>query len=227
MAGECGIRILVIEDDAALARGVVSALRAAGYAVDHQSDGTDAAQLVASEPYCLVILDIVLPGISGLQVLQDIRRRGSKLPILILTARQSVSDRVQGLDLGADDYLPKPFDLAELEARVRALVRRGEGAPYPKLVCGALEWERSTGSFFLHGQPLLLRRREAAVLAAMITRAGKVTLKDRLLAEVFGFDDPVAPNTLELYVGRLRKKLEPDGPTIRTVRGVGYMLESA
>ncbi len=219
------MRILVVEDDAALARGVTASLRAMGFAVDHEMDGRDAARLAMSEPYCLLILDLVLPGVPGLQILRDLRRAGSKLPVLILTVRQSVSDRVQGLDLGADDYLPKPFDLAELEARVRALIRRAEGAPYPKLACGALEWERSSGSFFLRGQPLLLRRREGAVLAAMMARAGKVIIKERLLAEVFGFDDLVAPNTLELYVARLRKKLEPDGPNIRTVRGVGYMLE--
>jgi DNA-binding response OmpR family regulator len=201
-------------------------LKSAGCAVDHEIDGRDVARLVTSEPYSLVILDLILPGVSGFEVLREIRRRGCKVPILILTARQAVNDRVQGLDGGADDYLTKPFDLAELEARVRALIRRAEGAPYPRLSCGTLEWERSSGTFLLNSKPLLLRRREAAVLASLMTRAGKVTIKDRLLAEVFGFDDPVAPNTLELYIARLRKKLEPDGPTIRTVRGVGYMLEA-
>lgn len=219
------MRILVVEDDPALARGVTAALRAMGFAVDHEADGCDAVRLATSEPYSLMLLDLVLPGKPGLQILQEIRHRGCKVPILILTVRQEVSERVRGLDLGADDYLAKPFDLAELEARVRALIRRSEGAPYPKLTCGPLEWERSTGSISLHGRPLLLRRREAAVLVAMMTRAGKVIIKDRLLAEIFGFDEPVSPNTLELYVARLRKKLEPDGPHIRTVRGVGYMLE--
>lgn len=219
------MRILVVEDDPSLARGVMTALRAMGFAVDHEADGSDAVRLATTEPYCLMLLDLVLPGVPGLQILREIRRRGCKIPILILTVRQAVSDRVKGLDLGADDYLPKPFDLSELEARVRALIRRAEGAPYPKLTCGHLEWERSTGAISLHGRPLLLRRRESAVLVALMAQVGKVIIKDRLLIEIFGFDEPVGPNTLELYIARLRKKLEPDGPHIRTIRGVGYMLE--
>ena len=193
--------------------------------MDHVADGADAADLAMMEPYCLVILDLMLPTVPGLEIVRQIRQRGCSVPILILTVKQSVSDRVRGLDLGADDYVSKPFDLAELEARVRALIRRSEGLPNPHLTCGPVEWE-PPASFRLHGRPLLLRRRESSVLAALMTRVGKVVIKDRMVAEVFGFDDPVAPNTLELYISRLRKKLEPAGLTIRTVRGVGYLLES-
>jgi two-component system response regulator TctD len=221
------MRILLIEDDAALARGVAGSLRLAGFAVDHEADGEEAAKLALSEPYSLVVLDLGLPNRSGFEVLREIRGRGSAVPVMILTARDAVADRVKGLDLGADDYLTKPFAPAEFEARVRALVRRGQGAPNPVLACGALELDRSTGVATLAGRPLDLRRRELTVLQALMARAGKVVPKERLLSEVFGFDDPVAPNALELYVARLRKKLEPDGPRIRTIRGLGYLMEAA
>jgi DNA-binding response OmpR family regulator len=219
------LRILLVEDDAALARGLVAALKLAGFAVDHESDGAAAASLATQEPYALVILDLGLPGLCGFDVLRQIRRRGSDVPILILTARDAMSDRVKGLDLGADDYLPKPFDPTELEARVRALVRRGLGKRSPALSCGALTLDRSTGQVSLNGRALALRRRELAVLEGLMARAGKVVAKEKLAGEVFGLDEPVAPNAIELYIARLRKKLEPDGPQIRTIRGLGYMMD--
>jgi two-component system response regulator TctD len=220
------MRILIVEDDAALARGLMGSLRLAGYAVDHQGDGAEAARLATTEPYALVVLDLGLPGWSGFEVLQDIRRAGSTVPVMILTARDAVGDRVRGLDLGADDYLLKPFAPAEFEARVRALVRRGQGLSNPILTCGPLTLDPATGIVALDGRPLALRRRELTVLAALMPRAGKVVAKDRLIDEVFGFDEPVAPNALELYVARLRKKLEPAGVRIRTIRGLGYLLEA-
>jgi two-component system response regulator TctD len=219
------LRILIVEDDAALARGLSAALKLAGYAVDHVASGEEAARLERAEPYGLVVLDLGLPDLSGFDVLTRIRRRGSTVPVMILTAREAVADRVKGLDLGADDYLLKPFDPAEFEARVRALMRRGQGTPVPELVCGALRYDRSTATVTLNGRVLDLRKRELAVLEGLITRAGKVVPKDRLVGEVFGFDEPVAPNAIELYVARLRKKLEPDGPQIRTIRGLGYLME--
>jgi DNA-binding response OmpR family regulator len=219
------VRILIVEDDAALARGLAGSLKLAGFAVDHEADGTDAAEIAVGEPYSLVILDLGLPGLSGFEVLRRIRARGSDVPVLILTARDAVADRVKGLDLGADDYLQKPFEPAELEARVRALVRRGLGARNPEIACGALTLDRSTGAVHLGGKPVALRRRELAVLEGLMTRAGKVVPKEKLAGEVFGFDEPVAPNAIELYIGRLRKKLEPDGPQIRTIRGLGYMID--
>jgi len=218
------MRVLLVEDDAGLARGLVAALRLAALAVDHEADGAAAASLAVAEPYSLVVLDLGLPGLSGFEVLRRIRAAGSTVPVMILTARDAVSDRVKGLDLGADDYLLKPFELAELEARVRALIRRGQGSPSPVLTCGALTLDRSTGAVTVNSRPVPLRRRELAVLTALLTRAGTVVPKERLSAEIFGFDEPVAPNALELYVARLRRKLEPDGPEIRTVRGLGYLL---
>lgn len=218
------MRVLVVEDDAALARGLVAALRQGGYAADHEADGADAVQLALSEPYSLIVLDLGLPGLPGFDVLKAIRAAGSTVPVMVLTARDAISDRVRGLDLGADDYLLKPFDLAEFEARVRALVRRGQAAPNPVLRCGTLELDRATGTVTLGGAPVALRRRELAVLTILMTRAGKPVPKERLSAEIFGFDEAVAPNALELYVARLRKKLQPDGPEIRTIRGLGYLL---
>ena len=218
------MRVLVVEDDAALARGLVAALRQGGYAADHEADGADAVQLALSEPYSLIVLDLGLPGLPGFDVLKAIRAAGSTVPVMVLTARDAISDRVRGLDLGADDYLLKPFDLAEFEARVRALVRRGQAAPNPVLRCGSLELDRATGTVTLGGAPVALRRRELAVLTILMTRAGKPVPKERLSAEIFGFDEAVAPNALELYVARLRKKLQPDGPEIRTIRGLGYLL---
>ena len=220
------MRVLLIEDDAALARGLVAALRIAGLAVDHELDGEEAARLAVSEPYNLIVLDIGLPGLSGFEVLRRIRAAECPVPVMMLTARDAVADRVRGLDLGADDYLLKPFAPAEFEARVRALIRRGQGVPNPVLRCGALAFDRATGAVTLDGAPVPLRRRELAVLTALMTRAGQVVLKERLSGEIFGFDEVVAPNALELYVARLRKKLQPNGPEIRTVRGLGYLMDA-
>lgn len=226
LAGARVTRILLVEDDEALARGVVALLRDAGCAVDHVSFGATALELEPLEPYALVILDVGLPDISGFEVLKSFRRRGSRTPVLVLTARDALHDRVQGLDLGADDYLLKPFEPAELEARVRALVRRGQGDPSPLLAYGNLTFDRTSGEVRVDGVLVELRRRELAVLTSLLTRAGKVVAKERLVSEVFAYDDEVAPNALELYVARLRKKLAPNGPQIRTLRGLGYVIEA-
>lgn len=218
-------RILLVEDDPALVRGVVALLRASGHAVDVATGGVMALDLARREPYALLILDVGLPDISGFDVLRKIRAGGGKTPILMLTARDMVQDRVKGLDLGADDYLLKPFETSEFEARIRALLRRAQGDPSPLLVIGALTLNRSACSATVNGRELDLRRREWAVLDRLAARAGKVVPKERLTDEVFGLDEPVAPNAIEVYVARLRKKLEPDGPAIRTFRGLGYMLD--
>jgi two-component system response regulator TctD len=218
-------RILFVEDDEPLARGVVALLRDGGLAIDHVTQGAAALDLEPLEPYALVILDIGLPDVSGFEVLKSLRRRGSKTPILILTARDALQDRVTGLDLGADDYLLKPFEPAELEARVRALIRRSHGDPRPLITAGALSLDRSTGEVRVAGRLVDLRRREMAVLGSLLAHAGQVVPKERLAAEVFAYDDLVAPNALELYIARLRKKLQPEGPQIRTLRGLGYILD--
>ncbi|WP_129777821.1 response regulator transcription factor [Peristeroidobacter soli] len=218
-------RILLVEDDPALRRGLVATLRAAGYAVDTAGDGTSGLEIARKEPYALIILDVGLPGISGFEVLRRLRKGGTKTPILILTARDTVQDRVTGLDLGADDYLLKPFEPNELEARIRALLRRSQGDPSPVVTIGNLVIDHSLGTATVNGRLLELRRREWAVLERLAARPGKLVAKERLSGEVFGFDDAVAPNAIEVYVARLRKKLEPDGPQIRTLRGLGYMLD--
>ena len=220
------MRVLIIEDDMALARGLAQSLRDMGFAVDHHRTGCGAADVALSEPYSLIVLDLILPKVSGFDILHSIRQHGSLVPIMILTVQHAIQDRVKGLNLGADDYLMKPFDLAEFEARVRALVRRSQGAPFPTLKCEPLTWDRSALTVRLDGKLLNLRRREQAVLVSLMTRAGKVVSKRRLIAEVFGFEEEVAPNALELYVARLRKKLGCDGPKIITVPGVGYLLET-
>ncbi len=219
-------RILVVEDDPALSRGIAALLKASGHAADCAKDGETAVVLAKEDPFSLVILDIGLPGMSGFDVIKRLRARGCKTPILVLTARDHVNDRVKGLDLGADDYLLKPFNASELGARVRALLRRDHGDPSPVLVIGNLTIDRTHGTAEISGRPLHLRRREWAVLDRLIAKAGEVVSKERLLAEVFSYDDAVAPNALEVHIARLRRQLEPDGPTIRTLRGLGYMLKA-
>lgn len=219
-------RILVVEDDVALARGVLALLRADGHAVDHVGTAEEAVDLVGHEPYDLFAVDVGLPGMSGFEFVRSARRRGSNASILILTARDAIEDKVSGLDAGADDYLPKPFDPAELRARVRALLRRHASDANPLITVGDLVCDPATNTATVGGEAIDLRRREWAVLVALARRAGTVVAKERLSAEVFDYDDPVGPNALEVYVARLRKKLLPSGPHIRTLRGLGYIMET-
>ena len=217
-------RILLVEDDPALARGVAAVLRGKGHAVDVAPDGGSALAAARDEPYALILLDLGLPDVDGVEVLRRIRRGGGKTPVLILTARDAVEDRVAGLDNGADDYVLKPFDPDEMEARVRALLRRATGEASPIVTIGNLSLDPARATATLAGRELVLRRREWAVLERLAARPGKIVSKERLAAEIFGYDEPVAPNAVEVYVARLRRKLEPDGPEIRTVRSLGYLL---
>jgi two-component system response regulator TctD len=221
------LRLLLVEDDERLARGVAASLEAAGFSVDRLENGEDALQMAGAEPYAAIILDLGLPDLDGLDVLSRLRARGEVTPIIILTARDMVDDRINGLDRGADDYMAKPFDPRELESRIRALVRRSQGTPDPVLRIGTLVFDRSSRTVSLDDSVIDLRRRELAVLETLMGRPGKVIPKERLSAQVFAFDDAVTPNALEVYVGRLRRKLQPSGPAIRTVRGLGYMIEAA
>jgi len=220
-------RLLLIEDDPSLARGIAALLRNAGHNLDHAEDGETGLEMAELEPFALIILDLGLPDISGFEVLRQLRRSGNRTPVLILTARDAIDDRVAGLDEGADDYLLKPFEHSELEARIRALLRRSSGEATPLIEIGALTIDPARGTVAVNGRPIDLRRRERAVLERLAARVGKVISKDRLNSEVFGFDEPVAPNAIEVYVGRLRRKLGPDGPSIRTIRGLGYILEQS
>lgn len=181
--------------------------------------------MATSEPYALVVLDLGLPDMTGFEVLRSLRRSGIKTPVLVLTARDALEDRVAGLDHGADDYLLKPFEQSELEARIRALIRRSAGEASPTITVGKLILDPTRGTVTVGDRTVDLRRREWALLERLASRVGKVVSKDRLNAEVFGYDEPVAPNAIEVYIARLRRKLEPDGPAIRTIRGLGYVLD--
>jgi two-component system OmpR family response regulator len=219
------MRILIVEDDPVLADGLTRSLRGSDYAVDAATDGGEADHVLSAQSYDLVILDLGLPKLEGYEVLRRLRHRGSKTPVLILTALDTLDDRVKGLDLGADDYLTKPFDLPELEARVRALVRRGQSGGGSLLSHGALTLDMAGRRATLHGKPLDLSARELGVLEVLLLRSGRVVNKDQLAEKLYGWDEEVGANAIEVYVHRLRRKLEPAGVSIRTIRGLGYLLE--
>lgn len=220
------MRILLVEDHPQLAESVAQALRAGGWTVDLLNDGIAADLALSTEEYALAILDVGLPRLDGFQVLARLRERGKTLPVLMLTARSEVSDRVHGLNLGADDYLAKPFELSELEARVKALLRRSVAAGERQQSCGPLVYDLDARRFSLNRQPLSLTSREQGVLEALITRPGRVLSKDQLAAQVFGLDEDASVDAIEIYVHRLRKKLEGSAVRIVTFRGLGYLLES-
>ena len=221
------MRLLVIEDHPILADGLIKALKAADYAVDHADTGEQADHMLATQPYDAVILDIGLPKIDGYEVLRRMRRKGSKIPVLMLTARDALEDRVKGLDLGADDYLTKPYDLPELEARVRALIRRGQSGGGAELVHGELSLDTAGRRATIKGTPLDLSARELGVLEVLMMRVGRVVSKEQLAEQLYGWGEEVGANAIEVYVHRLRKKLEPAGVSVRTIRGLGYLLEKA
>ena len=224
------MRILLAEDDPVLADGLCRSLRRAGYAVDHASTGAEADAAASTETYDLLILDLGLPKMPGLEVLRRLRAKAGsanqRMPVLILTASDGVDERVKGLDLGADDYMAKPFDLAELEARVRALVRRGLcGAP-TLIQNGNLSYDLSGRIACVNDRQVDLSARETGLLEILLQRAGRVVSKEQLVQHLCEWGDEVSTNAIEVYVHRLRKKIEP-GTTIATVRGLGYCLEKA
>ena len=218
------MRILLAEDDAVIADGLIRALRKAAYAVDHVGNGLDADTALLSQTFDLLILDLGLPKLSGIDVLRRLRSRKSATPVLILTAQDGIEDRVRGLDAGADDYLTKPFALPELEARVRALTRRGTGQT-TRLELGALSYDQAEKIVKVHGQLIDLSAREMAVLEVLMLRAGRLVGKEQLVDHLCGWGEEVSTNAIEVYVHRLRKKLEPYGIRITTLRGLGYSLE--
>jgi two-component system OmpR family response regulator len=211
------MRILLVEDDTVLADALSRALVQSAHAVDIVDSGDKAERALALGIYDLAILDIGLPGQSGLEVLRGLRARRSTMPVLMLTALDTLEDRVRGLDLGADDYLAKPFDLPELEARVRALLRRGTNST-PNLEHGLLSFDTVGRRVFHDRKPLELSPRELAVLELLLLRRGRVVSKEQLVNHLYGWAD-------EVNVYRLRKKLEPLGCEIRTVRGMGYLMD--
>ena len=222
------MRLLLVEDHAELAEWVAKALVQAGYAVDVLARGDHAEHALLTQPYDLVILDLSLPGLDGLEVLRRLRGRdkGAHTPVLVLTARGSTEDRVKGLNLGADDYLPKPFELAELEARIKALLRRS-GNLAPVVRVGHLEFDTVTRLAQVEGRPLALTPRELAVLEVLISKLGRPVARETLFEKVFSFDDEARVEAIEIYVHRLRKKLEGSGAAVSTLRGLGYLLGEA
>jgi DNA-binding response OmpR family regulator len=218
------MRILIIEDDALVADALARGLADAGFAIDHVSSAEEAEAALAVADFDLALVDIGLPGVDGLALVRRLRKSGNDLPVLILTARDGLADRVDALDLGADDYLVKPFRLPEVAARCRALIRRTRSASSAELVLGAVRLDLTSRTAELNGALLDLTRREWSILEYLALQAGRVVPKDRLLRAIAGFDEELTPNAVEVYVSRLRTKLG-DAIAIRTVRGLGYRLD--
>ncbi|QKS27592.1 MAG: Transcriptional regulatory protein tctD [Accumulibacter sp.] len=218
------MRILLAEDDRIIADGLCRSLRLGGYAIDCADNGVDAETALLTNTYDLLILDLGLPKLPGLEVLRRLRARKSNTPVLILTALDATDDRVKGLDLGADDYMAKPFELAELEARVRALSRRSSGTTRI-IECGTLTFDQTDRCALVNGERLDLSARELGILEILLTRANRLVSKDHLVDHLCGWGEEVSHNAIEVYVHRLRRKLESTGVNITTVRGLGYYLE--
>jgi two-component system, OmpR family, response regulator TctD len=221
------MRLLLVEDNLELADWLARILRRGNFVVDVLHDGEAADHALLLETYDLVILDLTLPSMSGMELLRRLRSRGETVPVIILTANASVDGRVTGLDLGADDYLAKPFDISELEARIRVQLRRSARRPTPVISCGTLAFDTNTRLFQIGAVPLALTPREHAVLEALLLKAGKTISKSQLSQSIFGLDDLADPSTVEIYVHRVRRKLEGSDVRIVTLRGLGYLLQHA
>ena len=218
------MRLLLAEDNRELAHWLDKALVQAGFAVDCVFDGQAADHLLQNENYAVAVLDIGMPRLNGLDVLQRMRKRGQSLPVLLLTAHGAVADRVKGLNAGADDYLPKPFELEELDARIRALIRRSEGQIHEQQQLGQLALHPE-GYFLLNGKPLALTPREQTILTVLMYRRTRPVSKQQLFEQVFSLGDEANPESIELYIHRLRKKMLSGDVQITTLRGLGYVLE--
>ena len=221
------MRILIAEDDPILADGLAASLRECGYSVDRVATGAEADGAIASFEFDLLILDLGLPKMNGLEVLQRLRGRSRELPVLILTAQDGVESRVRGLDLGADDYLAKPFALEELKARVRALTRRGAGGTSNVFEYGGLTYDRVGRVAKVGGRSLELSARELVLLEVLLRRADRMVSKAQILDHMCEWSEEVSTNAIEVYVHRLRRKLEVADVEIVTARGVGYRLQRA
>ncbi len=219
------MRILLAEDDSVLADGLTRSLRQSGYVTDCVKNGVEADSALSTQDFDLLILDLGLPKMSGLEVLQRLRARNSRLPVLILTAGDSIEQRVKGLDLGADDFMAKPFALSELEARVRALTRRGAGGGPTVIKHGPLSYDQVGRIAYINDQMLELSARELGLLEVLLQRSGRLVSKDQLVDHLCEWSEEVSNNAIEVYVHRLRKKIEIGGLRIATVRGLGYCLE--
>ena len=219
------MRILITEDDAALAEALQFSLGQSGYAVDWVANGAAADNVLKDDVFGLLILDLGLPKLDGFEVLRRLRRRNASLPVLILSGRETPDEKVLGLDLGADDYLVKPFSLNELQARVRALLRRWQGAAGPVISYGDLNFDTVGRNATVAGRALPLSAHELGVLEILIHRYGRVVSKEQILEQLYNYDKDGSDNAIEVYVHRLRRKLEGSGLAVRTLYGRGYMLE--
>ena len=221
------MRILIAEDDAALSEALRFTLTQAGYAVDNVVHGLAADEALKSDDFCLLILDLGLPKLDGLEVLRRLRKRNTHLPVLILSGREQPEDKVSGLDSGADDYLVKPFSLSELQARVRALLRRGTGVATPTLQYGELSFDTVGRIASVAGKPLPLSLHEAGVLEILLRRFGRVVSKEQMVEQLYSYDKEVSHNAIEVYIHRVRKKLTDSGVEVRTHYGRGYVIDHA
>ena len=219
------MRLLIVEDDALLADGLARTLRRSGHTADCVTSAEHAALALEHDAFDVMLLDLGLPGSDGFELLARLRRRGNTLPVIVITARDALTDRVRGLDLGADDYLVKPFELEELEARVRALIRRRATPVTPQLAFGRLTLDLVAREARVDGERVELTPREWAIMELFVTQPGVALAKERMVQSLASWDDALSANAVEVYVSRLRAKFEPAGLRIRTVRGYGYMLE--
>lgn len=219
------MRILLVEDDPALSASLLAGLQQMGFSPVLSQDGEEADAILAVRSFDAVVLDLGLPGLPGMEVLRRFRKRDATTPVLILTARDSLQDKVTGLKLGADDYVLKPFEFEELEARLHALLRRTQSERSGFLEVGGLRLDKRSRQGFFQDQPLPLSSREVAVLEMLMSRVGRVVGKDQLAEHLTGLDEEIGHNAVEVYVHRLRRKLEPLGVVVRTLRGLGYLLE--
>lgn len=220
------MRLLVVEDDAHVGAAILSSLRQDGHAVDWIRDGEEADDLLRYQQYGAIIIDIGLPGLDGISLLAALRARGNMTPVLMLTARTGIDDRIDALNLGADDYLPKPFDVREFLARCRALLRRSKGSASDKIAVGKLSFDGIAKVVRIGEVQLLLPNREFRLLEILLRNQGRIMDKGQLAEQLFDFDHEAAPNAIEVYIGRLRRKLA-GALEIRTVRGLGYVAEAA
>ncbi len=218
------MRILLVEDTRDVGEAINQRLVRVGHSVDWETDGLVAAEILDFTDYDLIILDVMLPGLGGFDILRRLRAVKKTVPVLVLTARSEIEDRVSALDLGADDYLVKPFDFRELEARVRVLLRRNSGETTNIIVCGNLQLDRHSRNVRIGNREVQLKRREIAILEVFASRPGRLFSKDELMDTLFGFDEGVNHNAVELYISRIRKKIEGSGVSIMTQRGMGYQL---
>jgi len=224
LTGRYQMKILIVEDDKVLADGLMTSMMQAGHAADWTNNGEEADIILSGQVYDLVILDLGLPFMDGLQILERLRKRGNRTPVLILTARDAVEERISGLDSGADDYITKPFNLSELEARVRVLLRRGQCGGTNEICVGSLSVDTAGKKVTVRGRALDLSARELCILEVLLRNIGHVVSKGQILEKMYGWDENVSENAIEVFIHRLRKKMYGADVSIRNIRGLGYSI---